>query len=361
MDASSGKARGFLLILQYIVFGAIILYFGREIFIPIAFAALISFVIYPACAWMEKKGLGRLTAIAINVSVLVILLIAIVALMISQFVNFLDEWPGVQAKLVKVSADFSQFLIDSFGLSKERQSQWFSQMMDQVGSGFLVFLRQTISISALSAVLLVLIPVYTILILYYRNLWLAILCRIFNGEKRENIINLLSLTIKAYHNFIKGMAIVYFVVGTLNSIGLLLLGVPHAILFGFIASVLTFIPYIGIMVGSLLPITMAWITYDSFWYPVGIVGIFTFVQYLEANVIFPLAVSNRLSVNTLVMLVAIFLGGILWGVAGMILFVPFVGILKLIADYNPNLKTLSMMLGVESEKNEAPPHASENQ
>jgi predicted PurR-regulated permease PerM len=130
----------------------------------------------------------------------------------------------------------------------------------------------------------------------------------------------------------------------------LLLGVPHAILFGFIASILTFIPYIGIIVGSLLPITMAWITYDSIWYPVSIVAIFTVVQYLEANVIFPVAVSSRLNVNTLIMLLAIFVGGLLWGVTGMILFVPFVGIAKLIADHNPKWKTISMILGVDNSK-----------
>ena len=93
---------------------------------------------------------------------------------------------------------------------------------------------------------------------------------------------------------------------------------------------------------------MAWITYDSVWYPIGIVAIFTFVQYLEANIIFPLAVSRRLNVNALVMLLAIFVGGLLWGMAGMILFVPFVGIAKLIADHNPKWKTLSMILGVDS-------------
>jgi predicted PurR-regulated permease PerM len=97
--------------------------------------------------------------------------------------------------------------------------------------------------------------------------------------------------------------------------------------------------------------TMAWVMYDSAWYPLGILGIFAFVQYLEANVIFPFAVSSRLNVNTLVMLVAIFLGGILWGLAGMILFVPFTGIIKLIADYNPKLKTLSMILGTASKNN----------
>jgi predicted PurR-regulated permease PerM len=175
---------------------------------------------------------------------------------------------------------------------------------------------------------------------------MKIVQRLFPKENRESLREIISLTINTYYNFIKGMAVVYLVVGILNSIGLLLLGIPHAILFGFIASILTFIPYVGIMVGSLLPIAIAWITYDSIWYPVGIVAIFAFVQYLEANVIFPIAVSSRLNVNTLVMLIAIFVGGILWGVAGMILFVPFVGIAKLIADHNPKWKTVSMILGI---------------
>jgi predicted PurR-regulated permease PerM len=116
-------------------------------------------------------------------------------------------------------------------------------------------------------------------------------------------------------------------------------------MFGFIASVLTFIPYIGIITASLLPITMAWITYDSIWYPLGVVGIFTFVQYLEANIIFPMAVSNRLSINTFVTIVVILAGGVLWGAAGMILFIPYAAILKLIADRTDHLKALSLILG----------------
>ncbi|HEY9490319.1 MAG TPA: AI-2E family transporter [Chryseosolibacter sp.] len=76
---------------------------------------------------------------------------------------------------------------------------------------------------------------------------------------------------------------------------------------------------------------------------------FTFVQYLEANVIFPIVVINRLNVNALVMLLSIFAGGIGWGFSGMILFVPFVGIAKLIADHNPNWRTLSMILGAENQ------------
>jgi predicted PurR-regulated permease PerM len=336
-----------LRVLQYVIYGSIVLYFGRSILIPLSFAALISFVLYPVCAWLQRKGIGRLTAILFAVSLLIILGLLLVALLVGQFVAFVQEWPSVQQKVLEALDQLSHFLVDSLGISLDQQKSLLSRLSDPSGGGILLMIRNTLSASAGSAVLLVLIPVYAVLILYYRHQWLAVLYRMFPMEKAEDLRKMVMLTVQTYYNFIKGMAIVYLIVGILNSTGLWLLGIPHALLFGFIASILTFIPYVGIIVGSLLPITMAWITYDSAWYPIGVVGVFAFVQYLEANVIFPLAVSNRLNVNTLVMLIAIFAGGVLWGMAGMILFVPFVGIAKLIADHNPNWKTVSMILGVE--------------
>jgi len=260
--------------------------------------------------------------------------------------SFLNEWPALQDKLATSLQEISKLLINVFGISQERQQDWISKLASQSGSDILSLVSNAVTASVASTVLFVLVPVYSVLILYYREHWMKIIQRLFPKVNSESLREIISLTVTAYYNFIKGMAIVYLVVGILNSIGLLLLGIPHAILFGFIAALLTFVPYFGIMVGSLLPITVAWVTYNSIWYPIGIIAIFAVVQYLEANVIFPLAVSNRLNVNTFVMLVAIFVGGVLWGLAGMILFVPFVGIAKLIADHNPKWKTVSMILGV---------------
>jgi predicted PurR-regulated permease PerM len=330
--------------LQYLVLGGAILYFGREIFIPLSFALLISFVLYPSCAWMERKGLGRMTAIGINISALVLIALALIALLTKQFVDFVKEWPTLQTRLDVAFQQLGVALVN-WGVSTEQQQALLNQAGNQTASNLMNMINSTISFSIFSAVMLLLIPVYAVLILYYRHLWVEVLFRLFSEERRADIRKILALTIKTYFNFIKGMGIVYLAVGILNSVGLLLLGVPHAILFGFIASILTFIPYVGILVGALLPMTVAWATYDSAWYPLGVMGIFMFVQYLEANVIFPFAVSSRLNVNTLVMLIAIFVGGVLWGVAGMILFVPFVGILKLVADHDPKLKTLSLALG----------------
>ena len=89
---------------------------------------------------------------------------------------------------------------------------------------------------------------------------------------------------------------------------------------------------------------MAWLSTGSIWYPIGVVGIFAVVQYLEANVIFPRVVGVQLNVSTWAMLVAVIAGGILWGVSGMILFIPFVALLKISTDYIEEWKPLNILL-----------------
>ncbi len=335
----------YLLGLQYIVFGSVILYFGSTLFVPLSFAVLISFVLYPVCAWFEKKGIGRVPSILISMVILLIIAISALGLLIQQFASFLKEWPVIKVKVAESVQQLSQFLVNYYSISKDKQQHFLNQLFDQSSGDLVQMLQQTLSASAFWVVMLVLIPVFAVLILYYRHLLVEVIYRLFPSERKENIKNILFLTINTYYNFIKGMILVYVIVGALNSIGLLLLGVPHAVFFGFVAAILTFIPYVGIMVGALLPMAMAWITYNSIWYAVGVVGVFAFIQYLEANVIFPLAVSNRLNINALATLVAILVGGILWGFAGMILFVPFLAIIKLVADHHPKMKTWSILLG----------------
>lgn len=270
-----------------------------------------------------------------------------IVLLIQQFASFLTEWPVIKVKLEESFNEFSQFLVNYYAISKDQQEKFINQLFDQSSGDMIRLIQGTLSASAFWSVLLILIPVFAVLILYYRHLLVEVIFRLFPDERKDMIKNILFLTIHTYYNFIKGMILVYTIVGILNSIGLLLLGVPHAIFFGFMVAILTFIPYVGILVGSLLPVAMAWITYNSIWYAFAVIAIFAFVQYLEANVIFPLAVSNRLNINALATLFAIIAGGIIWGVAGMILFVPFLAIIKLIADYHPKMKTWSILLGKE--------------
>ena len=337
-------------ILQFIVLLSLILYFGKTLFIPLSFSLRVGFILYPICKWMETKGINKGIAIVISILGVTLLAGAIIYLLFVQFSEFLEEWQSLRIKLSETINQLSVFISERFDISLEKQTEFINNALNNSGSQAFSIVRNTAYSLSESVFFLLMIPVFSTLILFHRQMLSNALYELFPKEKKNTIHEILVETINAYYNFIKGMLVVYLIVGLLNSIGLLLIGVPHPFLFGFIASILTFIPYVGIMISSLLPIAISWITYNSIWYPLAVIAVFSIVQLLEAYLIFPFAVGNRLKINTLVIIIAIIVGGILWGAAGMILFIPFVSVMKLIADRTPSLKTLSVLLGDGEQK-----------
>ncbi|WP_372767854.1 AI-2E family transporter [Lutibacter sp.] len=335
-------------ILQFTVLLSVVLYFGKTLFIPLSFAMLISFILYPICKWFEKKKINKTVSIFLSISIVFLLLGAITFLLLYQIGGFLHEWPTFKVKFSESLMQLFAFLKEKYGINTDSLSDLPKNLMSSSRTQILGILANMLYSMSISTFFIIVIPVFSALILYYREMLVNVLYMLFPSSKNETIREILAETIHAYYNFIKGMLLVYLIVGILNSVGLAIIGIPHPFLFGFIASILTFIPYAGIIISSLIPITISWITFDSLWYPLGVVLVFTIVQILEANIIFPFAVGNRLKINTMAIIVVIVAGGILWGAAGMILFIPFISIVKLIADRTESLKMLSLLLGSDS-------------
>jgi len=332
-------------ILLFTVLISIILYFGQTLFIPLSFSMLISFVLYPFCKWMEKKGVHKFVSISLAISTLFLLFGAVTYLLFIQIEGFLKQWHAFRDKFAASLVQLNALLEDRYGIMNNTLSELPKKLLNNSDMfGFDSIINTAYSIS-MTFFFLIIIPVFASLILYYREMLTNALYKFFPPKNKKSIHEILLETITTYYNFVKGMLLVYLIVGVLNSIGLAIIGIPHPVAFGFIASILTFVPYIGIIISSLLPIAISWITYDSMWYPIGVILVFTVVQLLEANIIFPLVVGKRLKINPLAIIVVIIAGGILWGAAGLILFIPFISIIKLIADRTESLKALSLLLG----------------
>jgi predicted PurR-regulated permease PerM len=344
IPSDSPKKKTALEVFQYLFIAVVILYFGRSLFIPLSFAMLISLILYPFCKWMEQKGINFNVAIGFSLIAVALLFATILFLLFSQILEFSNEWQTLETKLEETINQLSLFLTNQFGVNEEKQLNYIKNALNNSGSQIFSFLKNTLYSFSESLFYLLIVPIFSALILFYRRLLVQALYHIFPLNKKEMIHEIITETIHEYYKFIKGMLVVYVIVGLLNSVGLAIIGIPYPFLFGFTASILTFIPYVGIMVSSLLPITVAWITFNSIWYPIGVIAVFSIVQILEAYIIFPYAVGSRLKINTLAVLVMVIAGGILWGAAGMILFIPFISIVKLIADRTKSLKSLSLLL-----------------
>jgi Predicted permease len=164
-----------------------------------------------------------------------------------------------------------------------------------------------------------LIPLYVFLLLFYRDFLLKFLFKVFKKVSSNRVKMVVDKIKEVIQSYMSGLLLVIFIVGTLNTLALFLLGIDHAMFFGFFAALLVLIPYIGIAIGALLPIMMALITKDSAWYAVGVAASFGLIQFLEGNFITPYIVGGKVSLNALVAIISLLLFGSLWGISGLIL------------------------------------------
>jgi predicted PurR-regulated permease PerM len=337
----SGNMLTYLLIA---VSGIFLLYYGQTLFLPLLYGLFIAIVLYPICRRLEQHHLPRSLAIAVSLLLVTLLFTGILWLMVLQVNAFGKDIPALKEKLLPALTELQQWISYRFGISGEAQTDWWEAtaagFSDKQGNLLAGMLSKTGS----ALYMLFITPVFAALFLYNRRDFVRFLEKIAGPAYHDKLHHILHQTILTYFHFIKGMVFVYLIVGALNSAGLMALGIRHALLFGFLTAIMTIIPYVGIFISALLPITVAWITKDSIWYPLGVIAVFAFVQYLEANVIFPRVVAAQLNLSTWATLVAVIAGGILWGMSGMILFIPLAGILKIVTDSIPEWEALNMLL-----------------
>ncbi len=322
---------------------AVLLYFGRDLFIPMSYGLLIAIVMAPPSRWLEQKGWPRNIAILMVLTIVIALFAGLVLLLSWQLSLFRQDMPMLVARLKPLSQSFSNWLSSEWSLSPSTQQQWLEQTLQSGANNLGNWLQLILTAITGTLFSLFLIPIYAALFLYHRKIFVQFIYKLL--PRREAIIApALGELVNTYHRYIKGMVLVYLIVGVLNSIGLLALGIQHAILFGMLTAIMTIIPYVGIVVSAALPVSLAFISTGTPWLPLAVIAVFSFVQYLEANIIFPRVVGAQLNVSTWATLVAIIAGGILWGVSGMILFIPFVAMLKIISGYVPSLHALHFIL-----------------
>lgn len=322
----------------------LVLYWGRSLFVPMFMGLLIAMIMFPICVNMERKGLGKGLAIGISLSLVILAFLALVWLLFWQLSLFRQDMPFIIDKLLLKLPELQKWIEDKWNISITIQNEWIEMLLSNIKKGTGGYLASTFSATASTLFSLFIIPIYAALFLYHRHTFVQFIKSIAGRERYNKLDKILAETTQTYFRYIKGMIMVYIIVGVLNSVGLLVLGIKHAILFGMLTAVMTIVPYVGIIISAMLPISVAFLTKDSIFYPLAVIGVFSLVQYLEANVIFPKIVGAQLNVSTWATLVAIILGGIIWGVSGMILFIPFVAILKIVTDHIEEGKSINILL-----------------
>jgi putative heme transporter len=314
---------------------------ARDLFIPLAFAGFLAVVMSPLVKWLERKKVNSVLSISLVLLGFTLMLGLLLWLIIDQMIVLVNDLPDIESQLDAYITKISRTLRNDFGISVSEQNTYVKEALKTISTYAADLLVSTTN--AIS--LIVQVPIYIFLFLIYRPKFHQFFLQLVPGEEmtwKKDLEGVLQ-------GYISGLSLVTVIIAILNTIGLLILGIEHAVFFGILSGLLTIIPYVGIFIGATLPVILALITKDGIWHAVGVIGIFSVVQFLEGNFITPRITGSKVSINALAAIVALVVGGMILGIAGMILAVPAIGVLKIFLRHTQHLKPFVVLLEDDAE------------
>jgi predicted PurR-regulated permease PerM len=323
----------------------LLLYYGGNIIFPILFAFFFSLALIGPARWLEHIGLPRFLA-----SLLLILcstaafgaLLTYISFEGYKLINAIDT----DAALRKLSfiEDLGSWISRTFSVEIPDEKEVFSTLTRKLVNSSGTALKTGFSMLQSTFVFLSLVPVYAVLFLTYRGRVRTFLDSTLNkeGSKRSHaIIEEIATMIQSY---LTGVFLVIVIVGALYAVSLSLLGVKFALLLALVTALLIVIPYIGSILGAILPAFVALLTMDPWWYSLVVVGIYILIQVLEGNILTPLIVGKNVDLNPLIIIVGMVVLGALGGLLALVIAVPLIASIKITLSHTKNLKALAGLM-----------------
>jgi predicted PurR-regulated permease PerM len=328
-----------------------ILVLAKPILIPLSFALLISFILLPLAKKFEKWKIGKTFAAFLSILTVFVFTGGVIYFFSTQIINVAQEFTHFQDKIIRAFADVTVYLNQNVSFVENlEKGELFNRMKVWLtdSTGFLV--SKTVNNTATLLAGLLATIVFTFLFLIYRD-GLTKASLAFSPEnKRERVLKMFKSVQQVGQKYLFGMIILTIAIGLANSIGLLIIGIDNPFLFGFLGAALAIIPYIGTVMGAVIPVIYAFVSYDSIWMAVAVAILFWAVQLVSDNFLTPRIVGSSLKINALTAILSLFVGAAVWGLAGMILFLPFAAMLKVVCEEFEELKPIALIIGEQNIK-----------
>jgi len=322
------------------------LYYGAAFFIPLSFAVFFAALIVPVSNFLENRWeMGRISSSFISTFIIFIGIGLIIFFLFRQLGIFLTDLIERKDEIKEYITLTQEQITQSTGFSIYQQEEilrerlgFFFEMLQNIVSNFLAGLTGTL-------VNFLLVLIYVMLLLINRDKFVEFIMMYISDERKEKAKKILSETQKVAHKYLWGRLQVMFLLGIMYTITFYAYGLEHSALLIIFGVIITIIPYIGPLLSGLLPVLFMIIFGGSAIEIVSFTIIVLIIQLIESYVAEPLIIGSEVHQSPLFVIIAIIIGGALWGLAGMILFVPIFGILKILFDNHPDLRPVGFLMG----------------
>lgn len=315
----------------------VLLWFLGDVLLPFVLGGAIAYFLDPVADRLERMGTSRVAATAIITCVALLLFVVMALLVIptlvQQTLQLFDTAPQLARNLAAFLTErFPSILEEGSTLRNSLQS--IGETVQSRG-GELLNTALSSAASLLNVVLLfVIVPVVAVYLLLDWDRMIARVDELLPRDHAPVIRKLASEIDNTLASFIRGMGTVCLILGTYYAVALMVVGLQFGLVVGFVAGLVTFIPYLGALIGGALAIGLALFQFWGDWGTIGIVvGIFAAGQVIEGNVLTPKLVGGSVGLHPVWLLLALSVFGALFGFIGMLVAVPVAASLGVIARF----------------------------
>jgi len=316
---------------------------GQGIILPLIYATIISILLNPVVNFLVRKGLNKIVAISITVVLSIALVTVIIYVISSQVTMFSETLPQLKIKFATITQDAVHWISEKFKINEEKINSKIQAARSEAMNNLEV--GEKLTQIGRTILVLTLLPVYLFMILFYKPLLLEFIRKLFRAEHHATVSEVLLSTKTIIHSYLVGLFFEMVIMSILNSTALLIIGVDYAILLGVLGAIINVVPYIGGIIGTILPMIIAFVTKDSAITPLIVMISYIVIQFIDNHYLVPKVVASRVKINALVSIIVVLIGGAIWGVLGMFLSIPLTAIIKVVFDHIEQLKPWGFLLG----------------
>jgi predicted PurR-regulated permease PerM len=335
------RATYFMLFIILSTFTVII---AKNFLVPVAFGMLIASLLYPVCRTLCKLGLHRGLSIFITIILMMVFFAGISTFFVGEISTLAADFPALKVKAIHNVNEVSVFIENTFGIETVSQKNWLKDQVNNLFTSSNQVMSGVLNATAGTFFKIFIMPVFVFYLLFYRERFHFFIMRIVPHEEKKRTNKILDEISFVSQRYLGGAFIVVLILSVLNSLGLYIVGVKYAILFGVIAAIFNFIPYFGTWIGAFFPFTFALLTGDSPNLALGVLILFAIIQFTENNILTPNITGGYVRLNPFITILALIAGGMVWGVAGMLLVIPFIASLKIVFENFESTKALAFLL-----------------
>jgi len=317
----------------------------QSIIMPILMALVASIALLPVYRFLIRKKTPNGIAIFLTMLLMIIILSLIVFFITTQLKPLIYNFSAIRENVLNHINGISIWLTNKTGISTIQQTEIIKQQtnnfLDSAGS----YLNNAMGSIGALFIFFGLLPVYTFLILYYKNVLRKFLLLWFQENHNTQVVDTIKSIESIIQSYIVGLLIQFSYMTILLGGLLLLFGIKYAILIAVIFAVLNLIPYIGALFGNIIGILLTLSSSPDLNQVITVLIIISSVQFLDNNILMPYIVGSKVRINALVSIIGVFVGGALAGISGMFLSLPVMAVLKIVFDHTEQFKKWGILFG----------------